>query len=237
MAAAPASGGTNWASIGAGVGGAIAGIAGNLFGSSSANKGIKKQIKYLKEAEQRAYAERERGRVAALAAIEPYRNDMGAREMIGRAMTSRPEMLTPGQQIALEDATRDVTAGIAASGMRGAGRGGQALIADAQRRIRADAYGQNQARADLASRDLAAQGESAATNAANIETGASGASASDIIRTGAAIGGAQGAMGENTGNAIVGSANLAGQTLGAIAALSNRDGKNLKSYPTLAYQV
>lgn len=235
MATTPSSG-SGW-QIGASIGGAIAGIAGNLLGSGSANKAVKKQIKYLKEAERRAYAERERGRTAALAAIAPYRNDMGAREMIGRQMTSRPELLNPSQQIALEDLSRDVAANLAHSGMRGAGRGGQAVLADTQRRARAGFYDQNQQRADLASRDLAAQGESAATNAANIETGTSGAQASDIVRSGAAIGQGYGAMGENRAGAILGSANLAGQTLGAIAALSNRDGKNLKDYPTLAYQV
>jgi hypothetical protein len=233
---AAASSGSGW-QIGASIGGAIAGVAGNLLGSSSSNKAIKKQIKYLKEAEARAYAERERGRKAALAYVTPYTNDMGGREYIGRAMTDRPDLLTDSDRIALDDLTRDVTAGLAASGRRGSGRGGQAVLADATRRFRADAFDRSRARSDQAAATLASQGEHASTNAANIETGTSGAVASDILNTGRAVGQGYAGMGENTGNAIVGSANLAGQTLGAIAALSNRDGKNLKSYPTLAYQV
>lgn len=223
--------------IGSALGGAISGIAGNLLGAGSANKGLKKQIKYLKEAEKRAYAERARGRKAALAYITPYTNDMGAREMIGRAMTSRPELLTESQRIGLEDLSRDVTANLAASGMRGAGRGGQAVLADAQRRFRADAFDRNQQRADLASRDLAAQGESAATNAANIETGAAGAQAADIARFGSAIGAGYGARGENMGNFYASAGDVAGQTLGAIAALSNREAKDRKTYTPQWYQV
>lgn len=223
--------------IGAAIGGAIAGTAGNIFAASSANKGLKKQIKYMKEAEKRAYAERERGRTAALQYVTPYTDDMGAREMIGRAMTSRPELLNDSQKIGLEDLTRDVTANLATSGMRGAGRGGQAVLADAQRRFRAGAFDQNQQRADLASRDLAAEGERARANAANIETGTSGAIAADTLNSGAAIGGGYADMGATNAGAILGSANLAGQTLGALSALRNSETKSRKDYPTLAYQV
>lgn len=224
--------------IGSAIGGAISGIAGKFLGAESANKGLKKQIEYLEEAEARARAERERGRTAALSYITPYLNDMGGREYLGRAMMDRPELLTESDRIALEDLNRDVTAGLAASGMRGAGRGGQAVLADAQRRFRADAFDRNRARSDRAAGILAGQGEHAATNAANIETGTSGAVASDILNTGQSVGAGYGTMGLNRGAAILGSADLAGQTLGAIAALSGREAKDRKEYPsTLGYQV
>lgn len=226
-----------FSSVASSIGGAIAGGVGNYLGAKSANKALDDQIEYMEEAEQRAREEREAGKKAALANIAPYMDGQAARNYIGGVMTSRPDILTDSDRLLLEDINRDVTAGLAASGMRGAGRGGQAVRADALRRARAQIFDRNQARADLAAASLNQQGEQAAANAANINTGTAGANASDIVRVGGAVGNAYGQQGLNTGNAWTSSANLAAQTLGAIAAYGADDSKKLKSYPVLSGQV
>jgi hypothetical protein len=163
-------------------------------------------------------------------------------------MTSRPELLTPSQKIAMDDLTRDGVARLAASGMRGAGRGGLAVLADAQGRQRARFYDTNQGRADNAAGVLHNAGQQARANAsriesatganlANIHTGTAGANAAGITSAAAQAGGALQQAGQDQGNMWSASGDIAGQLLGSISALSNEDSKKLKSYPTLSGQV
>lgn len=205
----------DWVQAGGQIAGAVAGI----FGNKSAGSANKKALKFMKEESRLARAERERGRKAALALVSPHFDSSAADATLARAMTSRPEVMTPGQKLRLEDANRRTLNNLSVAGMRGAGHGGQAVLADLTRRHLADAYDENIRRSDAAASELAARGERARGSGANIETGTTGAMASDRLSSasGAAdLIGAQGQVG-------LANANLIGNTIGAIAQLANQD--------------
>jgi hypothetical protein len=207
--------GFDWVQAGGQIAGAVAG----MFGNKSAGDSNKKALKFMKQEAARARAERERGRKAALALVSPHFDSTAADQTLGRAMTSRPEVMTPGQKLMLEDATRRQLNNNSVAGMRGAGHGGAAVLADLTRRIMADSYDSNQARSDQAASELAARGERARATGANIETGTSGAIASDRLSSAnnaADLIGAQGQVG-------LANANLIGNTIGAIAQIANQD--------------
>lgn len=161
-----------------------------------------------------------------------------------------PGRLSPAQQIAEQDLLRNTTSALAASGLRGAGRAGQAVLADADRRFLAGAYDTNQQRQDVAygraadnlqriqaerdRQDAIAQqigGTQADTGRqiANVETGAgnqSGAALQTAANAGAqqvaAAGRAQGAGVSTAGN-LTGQATANAADTQAQAALANSE--------------
>lgn len=205
----------DWSGIGSAVAGGVAGWLGN----DAAAGASKKALKFQKEMYRDAQKERQRGRKASLALVSPYFDSGAADAMIGRAMTSRPEVLTPSEEIALQDLNRRTLNNLSVAGMRGAGRGGQAVLADTTRRFLADAFDRNQARSDQAANTIASRGERARGTGANIETGAANAMASDAANFG------QDAAGHllDQGAASTANFNLLGNTIGAITQLANQD--------------
>ncbi|MEC9347679.1 MAG: hypothetical protein VYB54_15745 [Pseudomonadota bacterium] len=93
---------------------------------------------------------------------------------------SRPEDLTPGQQLVLDDTLKDTQAALDRSALRGAGRAQVAVMDDIAKRYRASAYDTNQARIDDANRRLASQGFGALDKIAAQES-ALGGDTSNII--------------------------------------------------------
>jgi hypothetical protein len=211
----------DWLNLGANLAGGIAGY----FGNQSAGKSNKKALKFLKQEAALARQERERGRKAALNLVSPYFDSGAADATLGRAMTARPEVLNPSQKLMLEDATRRTLNNLSVSGMRGSGYGGQAVLADLTRRYMAGAYDENQRRSDQAASELAARGERARGTGANIETGTSGAIASDRLSSASGIADLTGAQGQ----VGLANANLLGNTIGAIAQLANQ-GRSYDKY-------
>lgn len=194
----------DWLSAAADLGGGILSFLGNQSGASAS-----------KQANDKALKEAEAARAAGVAKALPYLQtgiDAGdaADLNLQGTMGLDPNSLTPSQQIGLEDTLRIGQQNLAAGGLRGAGRAGQAVLNDAARRYKAGAVDTNQGRADAATSTLAGQGASARAGAANLEAGAGSADASDILNVG--MGNA-----ENAGNLPISQANLIGTTLGGIS--------------------
>lgn len=97
-----------------------------------------------------------------------------------------PNQLTPDQKIAIEDLTRNLTANLAASGLRGAGRAGVAAVGDSLARAKADMFKQNMTRRDDAARLLNTQGYNATGQVANTVEGIKRAIADLSYKTGTA---------------------------------------------------
>lgn len=77
--------------------------------------------------------------------------------------------LTPSQQIGQEDLIRSTQNNLATSGLRGAGRAGQAVLSDSIRRYVAGALDQNEARRGAAATALSQIGVGGANNQAALE--------------------------------------------------------------------
>lgn len=234
------------------IGGIISGL-GNYFGAQAAADGAKeaariqakfglqaidKQAGYAKEARDETRAAAGRGLGYIDAGLSGYQNT------INPLMTARPILLpshrgmTTQQQLGLEDLRRGTGAALAASGQRGAGRGGIAAGLDAERRYIASARAGNDT--DALSEQRRAQGvadiaRSGVANAqlgvggakAGVETGAGNTIANSLSHTGdvaatitqnigQARGNAANQIGQYNAGAILGTTNVAGQGIGQI---------------------
>lgn len=121
----------------------------------------------------------------------------------------RPDQLTSAQEIGKQDLIRETNTQLATSGLRGAGRSGQAVLADAIGRYIANAQTQNLARSDSAASELARIGiggreKVAAAEAnrgrggANIVSGGATAGANAALGTGTNIANLQENLGSST---------------------------------------
>lgn len=113
-----------------------------------------------------------------------------------------PTILTPDQEIALEDSRREAMTAIDNSQLRGAGRAGQAIIADMDRRARADAFNQNLARKDRARELLTPQAFAAQDREAALQTALAGDVASIESSRGANEANIEGGFGANAGGQV-----------------------------------
>lgn len=117
------------------------------------------------EAERSAATLLQQGQEDFSAAYAPYTEGGDrAMEYLLQVMATNPEQLTPSQLRMVEDYRRNAIARVAASGLRGSGRGGIAAVNEGDAALAADLYDINQRRAD-----------SAATALSNYGYGASGA--------------------------------------------------------------
>jgi len=89
------------------------------------------------------------------AATEVPSDQVGSLGYFQQILATDPNELTQSQQFAKEDVRRDALANLAASGLRGAGRGGVATVSEALARLKAQQYDQNIRRQDDAARILA----------------------------------------------------------------------------------
>lgn len=217
----------DWLSIGTSVAGGIAGFLGN----KSAAKTQKKALKLMEEQAAIARADRERGRKAALGLISPDFNQDAADNDIRNRITTRPDLMTDSQRIGLEDLTRRNLNNQKAQGLSGSGRAGAAVLADSTRRYLAGAKDVNQQRSDSAADYFARRGESARTSGANIETGVTGAMATDANSLGANLYAAT----NDSAAPNLANAQLIGSTLGAISGIvrSDRNYDKYKAVPAV----
>ena len=102
--------------------------------------------------------------------LQPY-TDAGneALALLRQQAALDPSKMTPSQQRAMEQFTRQAVANQAASGLRGAGRAGLAALNEGQGGLRAQFYDQNQARAQAAISALNQQGYGATSKVAEAE--------------------------------------------------------------------
>lgn len=104
----------------------------------------------------------------ANAELQPFADDgMEAMDYLMQVMSLDPSMLTPDQQKLMEDFSRDLMAGLSASGLRGAGRAGIATVNEGRADLGAKLFAQNQERADRAAQAIADKG----FNASNTMSG------------------------------------------------------------------
>lgn len=90
-----------------------------------------------------------------------------ALQYISSILGMNPEEMTPSQKRMYDDYRRSAFANLAASGLRGAGRGGVAAVNEGEAELMARIYDQNQSRKDAAGMALMNQGYSASGNVAN----------------------------------------------------------------------
>jgi hypothetical protein len=151
---------------------------------------------------------------------------------------SNPYQLTPQQQDARATTLRDATANLAASGLRGAGRSGQAVLNKAMTDFDNNAFTSNRNRADnanytLANENMGAQGNIAATDRqtgatrANMLAGQGTAAMNAAQNTGTFAANATQNTGQTTANSDTADANLWGGAIGAIGSLIANNQKNL----------
>lgn len=146
----------------------------------------------FKEARDRGLAVLDAGALASLeqlgigadAAQKVYRDalDLSAQGItsLREIGASRPEVLTPGQSLMLDDALKDSQAALDRSALRGSGRAQVAVQDDINKRYRASAFDTNQARIDDANRRLAPQGFGALDKIAAQESALGGDTANII---------------------------------------------------------
>lgn len=136
-------------------------------------------------------------------AYSPYtETGQKALQYLQSVMAADPSQMTPEQRRMYDDAQRNAMATLAASGLRGAGRGGVASVVEGMNALDAAIFDANQARADQAAYELARTGYTAtgkqaadtrqlASGLSNLayQTGQQGAQqkfnvASDVAKTG-----------------------------------------------------
>lgn len=119
-------------------------------------------------------------------------------------MAQDPYTLTPKQNIELEDRRRNAKIAIP-NGLRGSGRYTSAMVNDVENRAKAGMIAENTGRADTMSGRVAATGNNAVTNQANIQAG-----------QGAQVAQQTTMAGDAAGNAATGTGQAYGDTFGAI---------------------
>lgn len=184
-----------------------------FYGSYSAQKANEKAADKVAEAE-RANAEaiREGNQLAQDRYDQIYAETGPARNALLQSAASNPYDLTPSQSQGLEDVRRDATAGLAASGLRGAGRTVTQSLKDVESTYRNSAYDTNLRRVDSANSYLAGKGYSAADNNAAIDQATGRTDGDAIVRSA-----------ETTAQAGINNEGLRGATLGSIASYAADD--------------
>lgn len=198
-------------------------------------------------AEAKAYNETAKGTYGTLAA-----ESQPAVDYMRSVAFSNPYTLTPQQQTARDATMRSAGANLAASGLRGAGRSGQAILNKAGQDFDNSAWASNRTRADSAGNQLfgtnvAAEDSIAATDRSTGATGAnllSGEGTAAMTAAGntgnfaanaAANTGSETAAltrdtGQTTANAGLADANVWGSAIGALSSIINGDIKGRNVY-------
>lgn len=178
-------------------------LVGNLVGGDRAQEGYDNAAAATREASAAALAELKRGKEAGIGHINQGVADYSG--TIAPLMTERPILLpqyrglTTQQEMGRQDLMRSGQAALAASGLRGAGRGGVGTVLDSVARYTAGARDQNDAAnrtakvaarsgADAARTGLASIQANAGTAKANAELGVGSQNASTLSNTGQSLG-------------------------------------------------
>lgn len=150
--------------------GPIIGAGSRFIGGRTAARAEREAAAITEAAKARGVAAIREGSGAAIETLRP----MAELAPVGtsyfrRIMAAPADALTPSQQIGRADLMRTATNRLAASGLRGAGRSGQAVLADADQRFMAGAYDTNQRRIDDAARTIEGRGAQGVTGTANLQ--------------------------------------------------------------------
>lgn len=185
-------------------------------------------IQKFEEARDRGLADLDAGTLAALRSLglgetearAMYRDLLSTTQpgvdYLSRVVASDPSRLTQAQQIGLEDLNREIDAHLASSGLRGAGRAGQAIKADQNRRYIAESIERNENRRDAASRALAPSNLSARAGEIALTTDAATRRAALEEAQGVNRANTQTGAGARSGSALTGLADNASAALGNI---------------------
>lgn len=135
-------------------------------------------------------------------------------EYLRSLVANPPQIITPSQQLQLEDTRRQANNVLSHSGMRGSGRAVTASIRKVEADTKGNFYDQNQRRADTAGAILAGQAQGANQQAANVD-----------MNAGTQVGQGAIAAGNTAANAGTATAASNASTLGAIASIFANDAK------------
>jgi len=248
--------GSNLLDIGATVGGGILGYQANKKGAKEIEKYNERAIEDIRTGSDQALASllgisedaaRQLRQAYAVAAgtIRPDAQQPGADSILLNAMTSDPSRLNPSQKIMLDDLIRKTKNSLAASSLRGAGRAGQAVLADATGRMLGGFYDTNQRRSDEIARmfsqrgaqtrnTLASQAISKGQGLAELLTRLGGQTADLQYGTGRDVAELTRDIGMGKAGAALATGNLLGNSLGALTSSINRDYDRYKDPSTLA---
>jgi hypothetical protein len=156
----------------AGVAGTALGMIGNENAADTVAQGNRDALAYQEQKDAQARQDLLASKAQATGALAPIvAAGQPARSYLSGQITNDYTKLTPMQQIGLEDLNRTTMNNLSVSGMRGAGYGGQAVLADADRRYLGGAYDTNRARSDAAAGTLNNQGVNATQGTANADLG------------------------------------------------------------------
>lgn len=154
------------------IAGTALGMIGNENAADTVAQGNRDALAYQEQRDAQARADLLASKGEAVGALSPIvQAGQPARSYLQGQITNDYTKLTPMQQIGLEDLNRTGENNLSVSGMRGAGYGGQAVLADQDRRYLANAYDTNRARSDAAAGTLNNQGFSATQGTANADLG------------------------------------------------------------------
>jgi len=164
------------------------------------------------EADRKSEAIR-RGNELSQQRYEEIREDTApAVDYLRRTVAADPYQLTPEQQSSLDDAHRQTIRGLAASGLRGAGRTTEAAVGKTEERFRGGAIEFNRRRSDDAATKLAGPYFNASGNAATQEA-ATGQNVANIDSG-------------HQANAVTANSTNTAQTLGALSSFIADETKN-----------
>ena len=113
----------------------------------------------MNAARDEAFADMRQGAAGFEEAFDPYTGGgEEAMQYLMQVMATNPDALTPSQRRMAEQYNRDAVARLAASGLRGSGRGGVAAVNEGDAELKAQMFDINQNRADQAAGRLAQLG-------------------------------------------------------------------------------
>lgn len=166
-----------------------------------------------------------------------------ARSRLMQISAQNPFSMTPEQRLSMEDTSRRINTQLATGGLRGAGRAGAAVHADAMRRKEAGFVGENQRRGDAATGTLANQGFQATNTVAGYGVnagkaradqalGAAKARAGGITDSAKAYANAEDTSGSVEAGADLASARARGAAIGGIGSIIAGENKAFNTRPS-----
>jgi len=189
--------------------GAGASLIGGMFASDANEEAADASIEASRNALQ---AHREGNAIAQEHLKKLERNAAPGVAHLQQIVAGDPNRITPAQEIQLADTSRNLNAGLAKSGLRGAGRSVARVHNDVMNRTKSGMVERNRGRVDTAATNLAGQATGAATGQANLASQLGQQTANTLT-----------GMGDTTANAATANGSLWAQTLGNIGSIFARD--------------
>lgn len=210
---------------------AVAGFASSIIGGNAQKKAIRAGQETIQQGKAEAFDALDTGADTASGYVAPLVGPGDdARGYIRSVMGRNPADLTPSQKIAIDDTMRQTKQGLAAGGLRGAGRAGVAVLGDVMNRATSRAFDTNQGRSDRAAATLEGRGAQARGNLAQIEqqrgvskAGSATGTATQLSRLDTAIGTANAAMASDAGDAVAAATPGVVDLLGSLRSAEKRD--------------